>query len=127
VEDARGVVDEMREGVFQGAISQALLHASEAAIAALDGRAADARTGFIGAFDELRRLRQLQDLVRWEVQAISLLPDAPEAAAWSEEATEVSQRVGAAAVLQRLAAIRATPSQRPTANTRSEATVSEPS
>jgi tetratricopeptide (TPR) repeat protein len=127
IEDARIVVDEMREGVFQGALSQALLHASEAALAALDGRPADARAVFAGAFDELRRLRQFQDLVRWEVEAIRLLPDAPEAAAWSGEATEVSQRVGAAAVLQRLAAGRSTQPQRPIAGRRSETAVSEPS
>ena len=127
VEEARGVVDEMREGVFQGALSQALLHASEAAIAALDGRTAEARSGFTGAFDELRRLRQFQDLVRWEVEAVRLLPDASEAVAWSEEATTVSQRVAAASVLQRLAAVRPAHPQRPIVGTRSEAAVPEPS
>ena len=125
VDEAREVVEAMRSGVFQGAVSQALLQASEAAVAALEGRETDARAGFTRAFGELRRLRQLQDLVRWEVEATRLLPDAPEAADWSAEASTVSERVGALSILQRLAAIRPASARRPVAGARPGAAVTE--
>ena len=82
VDEAGTVVAEMRDSVFQGALSQALLQAGQASVLALEGRTGEARAAFTHAFAEIGRLKQLQDLVRWELEAISLLPDAPEASAW---------------------------------------------
>ena len=94
----------------------------------MDGHTAEARAGFTGAFAELRRLQQLQDLVRWEVEAISLLPDAPEAAAWAAEVSELGERVGAVPLLTRLAEVRPGSTARATPSAeRSEEPVPGPS
>jgi hypothetical protein len=103
VEEASTVVAEMRDSVFQGALSQALLQAGQASILALEGRTSEARAAFTHAFAEMRRLQQLHDLVRWELEAISLLPEAPEASAWAAEVSEIGERVGAVVLLRRLA------------------------
>jgi class 3 adenylate cyclase/tetratricopeptide (TPR) repeat protein len=128
VDEARTVVAEMRDSVFQGALSQSLLQAAEAAMLAMDGHTGEARAAFTAAFAELRRLQQLQDLVRWEVEAISLLPDTPEASAWAAEVSEIGERVGAVPLLERLAAVRpGTASRAATTAERSEEPVSGPS
>jgi tetratricopeptide (TPR) repeat protein len=106
IDEAATVVAEMRDSVFQGAMSQAWLQAGQASLQAVEGRTGEARAAFTQAFDEMRRFRQLQDLVRWELEAISLLPDAPETTAWAAEVTDVGERVGAFALVQRLADVR---------------------
>jgi predicted ATPase len=111
---ARAVTDELRGGIFHGALTQAILAAADAGLAAADGRLAEARAGFTGAFNELRRLQQRIDLVRWQVLALRMLPDAPEAAGWAAEATELCEAVGARPYLERLADLRDRAS-RPTA------------
>ena len=106
VDAARAATDELRGGVFHGALTQAILAAADAGLAAAAGRPLEARAGFAGAFDELRRLQQRIDLVRWQMLALQLLPDAPEAAAWAAEATDLCEAVGARPYLQRLANLR---------------------
>ena len=105
-EAARMVTDELRGGIFHGAVTQATLAAADASLAAAAGQLAEARAGFEGAFNELRRLQQRMDLVRWQILALQLLPDAPEAAVWAREATDLCEAVSARPYLQRLAKLR---------------------
>ncbi len=69
-EAARMVTDELRGGIFHGAVTQATLAAADASLAAAAGQLAEARAGFEGAFNELRRLQQRMDLVRWQILAL---------------------------------------------------------
>jgi class 3 adenylate cyclase/tetratricopeptide (TPR) repeat protein len=103
---AREAADRIRDGVFQGLLSKASAKITDAGALALEGRQAEARARFTHGLDELRHLGQLYDLARWEVMAVSLLPDAPEAAAWSAEARGLFERVGARPFLQLLDELR---------------------
>jgi class 3 adenylate cyclase/tetratricopeptide (TPR) repeat protein len=128
VDEAGTVVAEMRDSVFQGAMSQALLQAGQASLLALEGRTDEARASFAHAFAEMRRLQQLQDLVRWELEAVSLLPEASEASAWAAEVSEIGERVGAVVLLSRLTDFRPGSTARAAATAeRSEEPVSGPS
>ena len=104
---ARAAADRLRDGVFQGPTAQAYHAVADAGVLALEGRQAEARAGFEHGIDELRRLSQLHDVGRWELVAISLLPDAPEATAWASEARELFERVSARPFLDVLDAVTA--------------------
>jgi class 3 adenylate cyclase/tetratricopeptide (TPR) repeat protein len=100
--DARRAADELRDGVFQGAMSKALQAVTDAAALATEGREGEARQRFQAGFDALRRMEQGLDLARWQILAVALLPDAPEAPSWAAEARRLLEPVGARAYLDRL-------------------------
>ncbi len=100
--DARQVADELRDGTFQGPLSKAFQAVTDGAAMALEGRSAEARQRFGTGLNELRRLDQLFDMVRWQVLAVTLMPDAPEAARWAEEARTLLEGAGATPFLERL-------------------------
>jgi len=104
-EAARSAADRLRDGVFQGPTTQAFHAVADAGALALEGAAAEARARFTAGFDELRRLHQTFDLARWELMAVTLLPDAPEAPAWAAEARELFASVGGRPYLERLDAV----------------------
>lgn len=113
LDEARAEVQALRDSVYQGTTSKALLTVSEAGVLALEGRTAEARPLFEAGFAELRRLVQLQDLVRWQVDAALLLPGAPEVGAWLAESRATAERVGAVALIERIDAIMGAPVVRP--------------
>ena len=96
---ARATADRLRDGVFQGPTAQAYHAVTDAGALALEGRHVEARARFDHGLGELRRMAQLHDVGRWEIVAVSLLPDAPEAASWSSDARELFERTGATALL----------------------------
>ena len=107
---ARTAADRLRDGVFQGPVTQAFHAVADAGALALEGAVTEARARFEAGFAELRRLRQAFDVGRWEVLAVTLLPDAPEAAAWAAEARRLFEAVDARPFLEKLDAV-ATPSR----------------
>ncbi len=104
-EAARAAADRLRDGVFQGPVSQAFSAVADAGALALEGAIPQARARFEEGFDELRRMRQTFDVARGEVLAVGLLPDAPEAPAWAAEARRLFEAVEARAFLEKLDAI----------------------
>ena len=104
--EARAAADELRDGVFQGRLSQAFQAVMHGGALALEGQPAEARLRFVEGLDELRRMEQLFDAARWQLVAVTLLPDAPEAPTWAAEARELFERVGARPYLDRLNAVR---------------------
>jgi hypothetical protein len=110
---ARRTAGRLRDGVFQGPTAQAYQAVADAGALALEGRSAEARARFEHGLGELRRLAQLHDVSRWEVIAVSLLPDAPEARSWAAEARELFERTGARALLGALDAASAEAGPRP--------------
>ena len=128
LDEAHAAIAEMREGVFQGATSRAMLMACEAGALALEGRATEARRRFKEAFAELHRLRQRNELVRWQMLAIELMPGAPEAGEWASEVRQLCEPVSARTLLDRLAAVeRATPREQSADATSRSEVASEPS
>ncbi len=126
---ARATADELRDGPFQGRLSKAFQAVMDGGALALEGRPAEARRRFVEGLDELRRLEQLFDLARWQLVAVTVLPDAPEAPAWATEARELFERMGASPYLERLAAVRiggGSAAARPSKETAAEV-ASEPS
>jgi hypothetical protein len=103
--DARVAADELRDGVFQGRVSKAFQAVADGGALALEGRPAEARRRFAEGLGELRQLEQLFDRARWQLVAVTLLPDAPEAPTWAAEARELFQRLGAAPFIERLEAV----------------------
>jgi hypothetical protein len=104
--DARVAADELRDGVFQGRLSKAFQAVADGGALALEGRPAEARRRFVEGLGELRQLEQIFDLARWQLVAVTVLPDAPESPTWAAEAREVFERLGAAPYLERLDAVR---------------------
>ncbi|MGQ0608907.1 MAG: AAA family ATPase [Chloroflexota bacterium] len=102
LEHARPVAARIAEVPLTGAYGQALrLHAS-AAVAALEGRAAEALAGFRDARARLARLEQHFDLACWVIDAAVLLPDEPEVRAWAAEARLLLEELRAQPYLDRL-------------------------
>jgi class 3 adenylate cyclase/predicted ATPase len=118
VDQAREIVERARAGVFQGAVTRALRAAAEAGLLAATGRTNEARAAFVDTLDVLRGMDQLQEVVRCELVAISLLPDAPEAIEWADEVRRLSEEAGAKALLEQLAR------RRPASGSRAAAAVS---
>jgi class 3 adenylate cyclase/tetratricopeptide (TPR) repeat protein len=73
-----------------------------AAVAALEGRAADARAAFQVSRDTHRALENWFDFALGAVDAVSLLPNEPELVAWAAEARPILERVGAVGEIARL-------------------------
>ena len=103
--DARVAADELRDGVFQGRVSKAFQAVADGGALALEGRPAEARRRFAEGLGELRQLEQLFDRARWQLVAVTVLPDVPEAPTWAAEARELFQRLGAAPFIERLDAV----------------------
>ena len=103
VDHAREIVERARAGVFQGAMSRALRGAAEAGLLAATGRTNEARSAFVEPLEVLRDMGQSLEVVRCELVAISLLPDAPEAGEWADEVRRLSESAGATALLEQLA------------------------
>jgi class 3 adenylate cyclase/tetratricopeptide (TPR) repeat protein len=104
---ARAAADRLRDGVFQGPTTQALHAVADAGALALEGATSEARARFTAGFDQLRRTRQMFDVARWELMAVTLLPDAPEAPAWAAEARQLFESVEARPFLEKLDAAQA--------------------
>jgi hypothetical protein len=121
---ARSAADRLRDGIYQGPTTQALHAVADAGALVLEGAVVEAKVRFAGGFDELRRLSQNFDLARWELMAITLLPDAPEATAWATEARELFSSVGARPYLERLDAVQI--GSRPRSSTARAATEAVP-
>jgi hypothetical protein len=123
-EAARSAADRLRDGVYQGPTTQALHAVADAGALAVEGAGGEARVRFATGFDELRRLHQTFDLARWELMAITLLPDAPEAPGWAAEARELFTSVGARPFVERVDAVNLGP--RPRSSTARVATEAVP-
>ena len=104
--EARAAANELRDGVLQGRLSKAFQAVMDGGALALEGQPAEARRRFVEGLDDLRRLEQIFDLARWQLVAVTLLPDAPEAPTWASTARELFERVGARPYLERLNAAR---------------------
>ena len=85
-----------------GAIIAAFRAHDKAAVAALEGRPADAVAAFRDARDIHRRLEQWFVFSTFAVDAIWLLPDEAEIVDWAAEARGILERLGAAPELARL-------------------------
>ncbi len=85
-----------------------------AALAALEGRPADALAGFRDARDQLRRLEQWFDYAAFGIDALMVLPDEAEIRAWAEEARPILEGLRARTYLERLdEALESAPSTAP--------------
>jgi tetratricopeptide (TPR) repeat protein len=91
---ARTTADVMRDGVFQGPLSKAFQALVDAGALALEGRANEARQRFTDGVAAMRALDQPFEVARWQILAVQLLPDAPEAPTWAEEARQLVERLG---------------------------------
>ncbi|MGH2418746.1 MAG: hypothetical protein ACRDFY_10470, partial [Candidatus Limnocylindria bacterium] len=114
LERARPIAARIADVPLTGAYGQALrLHAA-AAIAALEGRTAEALAGFRDARARLLRLEQHFDLACWVVDAAVLLPDEPEVRAWAAETRLLLEELRAQPYLDRLdAALGSAPGSSP--------------
>ena len=102
LERARPMAARIAEMPLTGAYGQALRLHTSAAVAALEGRTAEALAGFRDAHARLLRLEQHFDLACWVVDATVLLPDEPEVRAWAAEARLLLEELRARPYLDKL-------------------------
>jgi len=88
-----------------GRVMQAGRLTARAGIAALEGRRADAVSGYREALRRWREIGQLRDFALCAIDFVTLLgPDEPDARAAAEEARPILERIRARPYLERLAA-----------------------
>jgi class 3 adenylate cyclase/predicted ATPase len=111
-----------------GAFSQAELARVHAAVAALEGRTADAVAGFRDARERLVRLEQMFEAAGYVVDAAVLLPGEREVRAWAAEVRPLLEELRARPFLDKLdeALASAPPSAAPAARTEARAETSTP-
>jgi hypothetical protein len=102
VEGLRAAADAVRAVPNAGAQAAVSCVEADAAIAALEGRAAESSRLFEQSFADLERLTRVLDSAIYRLTAIRVLPDAPEAATWAADARAIFERVGAVAWLRQL-------------------------
>jgi class 3 adenylate cyclase/tetratricopeptide (TPR) repeat protein len=85
-----------------GAWSAAFRRMSEAAVAAVEGRTAEAKAGFLHVLAELERLGIHVEAALAAVNAVALLPDQPEIRARALVARTILERVGARPAIDQL-------------------------
>ena len=102
LERARPIAARIADVPLTGAYGQALRIHTSAAVAALEGRTAEALAGFRDARARLLRLEQHFDLACWVIDATVLLPDEPEVRAWAAEARLLLEELRAQPYVDRL-------------------------
>ncbi|MDQ2935457.1 MAG: AAA family ATPase, partial [Chloroflexota bacterium] len=118
---ARELSEARAELRLSGAVAQADQARDAAAVAALEGRRADAVAGFRDARERIRRLEQWFDFACVAIDAVTLLPDEPEIRAWADEARPILEGLRAQPYLDRLDVALASASSAAPAATPSEA------
>ncbi|MBA3740696.1 MAG: hypothetical protein H0W98_06085 [Chloroflexi bacterium] len=85
-----------------GPLTRTIVDHADAAVAALEGRTAEAVTGFRAARTTLLRFEQAFTAARYAVDAAVLLPDHPEVRAWADDARLVLEGLRARPYLEKL-------------------------
>jgi len=103
-----------------GPLTRTIVDDADAAVAALEGRTAEAVAGFRAARTTLLRLEQAFTAARYVVDAAMVLPDDPEVRAWAEDARSTLERLRARPYLARLdqALALGSPAARPSSSVR---------
>jgi class 3 adenylate cyclase/tetratricopeptide (TPR) repeat protein len=110
----RNVATGMAVVTYTGPRTTAVKEQLNAAVAALEGRRADALAGLRESRNLLRGLEQWFSAARHSLEAIILLPDDPEVRAWAEDARALFTELRAQPYLDRLdAALASAPSTAP--------------
>jgi hypothetical protein len=92
----------LRAEIPAGAFGKAEIAHGNAAVAALEGRTADALAGFRTVRTTLDRLQQHFDAAQRAVDAAVLLPDEPEVRAWADEVRPLLEDLRARPYLAKL-------------------------
>jgi hypothetical protein len=113
----RRVIDALAALRSTGQVPQAYQARDTAALAALEGRPADALARFREARDQLRRLEEWFDYASFAIDALMVLPEEAEIRAWAEEARPILEGLRARPYLERLdGALASAPTTAPVAS-----------
>ena len=101
-ERVRTIASQVAEVPLTGAYGQAWRLQASAAVAAFEGRIAEAVAGFRDARAGLLALEQYFDAATWVVEAAILLPGEPEVRTWASEARPLLEELRAKPYLEKL-------------------------
>ena len=93
---------ELRAEVPAGAFGWAEIVRARAAVAALEGRTAEAVNGFLDARARVERLEQHFEAATYAIDAAILLPDQPEVRAWAADVRPLLEELRVRPYLERL-------------------------